>query len=245
MANLMLHAGATKLGRQDLLALPTPEGTDTHTTVPHAKVVETALEALAYRRIDVLKEEYGISKDANRMFGVLTLSIGEDGDRADRVNLVLGIRNSNDKSFALGMVAGFRVFVCDNLSFKGEFFAIAKRHSRKLLENFVDHICLGVDRVQRHYEPMQEQVNAWRHHELPDIQARNVIYQAFIAGELDAPKHLASVVHDTYFNPRMSEFEPRTLWSLQNSFTTAFKMLDPLPQYRATSSLGELFSKLN
>lgn len=244
MTGLMLHAGATKLGRQDLLALPTPEGTDTHTVVPHSKVVESTLEALAYRRIEVVKDEYGVSRDGMKMFGVLTLSVGEDGDRNDRVNLVLGIRNSHDKSFALGMVAGFRVFICDNLAFKGEFFAIAKRHSRKLLEGFTDTIAIGVDRVQRHFQPMQDQVNAWRNHELPDIQARDVIYRAFIAGELDAPRHLAPVVHDQYFNPKMPEFEPRTVWSLQNSFTTALKALDPLPQYRATASLGEFFGQL-
>jgi hypothetical protein len=106
MNGLMLHAGATKLGRQDLLALPTPEGTDTHTTIPHAKVVESTLEALAYRRIDVVKDEYGISKDGNKMFGALTLDVERNG-----VNLVLALRNSHDKSFALGMVAGFRVLV--------------------------------------------------------------------------------------------------------------------------------------
>ena len=61
------------------------------------------------------------------MFGALTLSVGEEGDRSDRVNLVLALRNSNDKSFALRMVAGFRVFVCDNPAFQGEFFAIAKQ----------------------------------------------------------------------------------------------------------------------
>jgi hypothetical protein len=244
MDTLMLHQGATKLGRQDLLALPTPDGTDTHTTIPHAKVVESALEALAYRRIDVVKEEYGVSKDAMRMFGVLTLSVGEGGDRADRVNLVLGLRNSHDKSFALGMVAGFRVFVCDNLAFKGEFFAIARRHSRRLLDGFTDTVSIGVDRVQRHFQPMQEQVNVWRNHELADIQARDVIYRAFIAGKLDAPKHLATVVHDHYFAPKQPEFEPRTVWSLQNAFTSAFKSLDPLPQYRATASLGEFFTAI-
>jgi hypothetical protein len=29
--------------------------------------------------------------------------------------------------------------------------------------------------------------------------------------------------------------------SLQNAFTTAFKLLEPIPQYKATASLGEFF----
>jgi hypothetical protein len=45
-------------------------------------------------------------------------------------------------------------------------------------------------------------------------------------------------VHDFYFSPRYPEFEPRTTWSLSNAFTSAFKDLDPIPQFRATAKLG-------
>ena len=245
MEGLMLHRGAQRLARQDLLALPAPDSTDTHTVVPHAQLVEATLEALDYRRIEVIKDEYGVSKDGMKMFGVMTLSIGEEADRADRINLTLGLRNSHDKSFALGMVAGFRVFCCDNMAFKGEFFALARKHSKKLMDGFIDAVSIGVDRVQRHYQPMQSQLDVWRNHELPDIQAKELIYRAFIQDAVDVPKHLARAVHQNYFEPPHPAFQPRTLWSLQNAFTESFKALDPLPQYRATTSLGEYFAALN
>jgi hypothetical protein len=41
-----------------------------------------------------------------------------------------------------------------------------------------------------------------------------------------------------YFSPQFPEFEPRALWSLSNAFTSAFKDLDPIPQFRATAKLG-------
>jgi hypothetical protein len=55
---------------------------------------------------------------------------------------------------------------------------------------------------------------------------------------LNAPKHLASVVHDLYFTPKYEEFQARTMWSLSNAFTSAFKELEPIPQFRATAKLG-------
>jgi len=238
--NMLLHRGAEKLGRQDLLALPAPDSTQTHTIVPHHQLVEATIESLAYRQIKVVKEEYGISKDAAKMFGVLTLDLDGNG-----LNLVLGLRNSHDKSFALGMVAGYRVFVCDNLAFKGEFFAVAKKHSKRLMDGFADTVSIGVDRVQRQFLPMQERVSVWQNHQLPDSEARQLIYKAFVYDEVDAPKHVMKDVDRHYFNPPHPEFEPRTLWSLQNAFTEAFKVLDPLPQYRATASLGEFFETIN
>jgi hypothetical protein len=37
---------------------------------------------------------------------------------------------------------------------------------------------------------------------------------------------------------QQEEFTSRTMWSLSNAFTSAFKELDPIPQFRATAKLG-------
>ena len=73
--------------------------------------------------------------------------------------------------------------------------------------------------------------------QITDETAKLVIYQAFVEGGLEAPKHLARRVHDLYFDPKYDEFEPRTRWSLSNAFTSAFKELDPVPQFKATAKL--------
>jgi hypothetical protein len=70
------------------------------------------------------------------------------------------------------------------------------------------------------------------------VTAKLIIYQAFIESDLEVPKHLARPVHDRYFNPAHEDFAPRTMWSLSNAFTSAFKELDPIPQFRATAKLG-------
>ena len=70
------------------------------------------------------------------------------------------------------------------------------------------------------------------------------IYRAFIEGELEAPKYLARRVHELYFNPQHQEFQPRTIWSLSNAFTSALKELDPIPQFKATAKLGEFLNQL-
>ena len=38
--------------------------------------------------------------------------------------------------------------------------------------------------------------------------------------------------------PQYEEFRVRTLWSLSNAFTSAFKELEPIPQFRATAKLS-------
>ncbi len=104
--------------------------------------------------------------------------------------------------------------------------------------SLVDILSVGVDRMQRNFEPMRKQVEAWKGTRFLDDTAKLVIYQAFVEGKLEAPKHLARRVHDAYFNPRVEEFASRTVWSLSNAFTSAFKDLDPIPQFKSTAKLA-------
>jgi hypothetical protein len=110
----------------------------------------------------------------------------------------------------------------------------------KHTKNFTlrDSLSIGVDRMQRNFDPMRQQVEAWRASQLSDEAAKVIIYRAFIEGELEVPKHLARVVHNHYFQPQHDEFAPRTMWSLSNAFTSAFKELEAIPQFRATAKLG-------
>jgi hypothetical protein len=85
---------------------------------------------------------------------------------------------------------------------------------------------------------MRQQVERWRAQQLSAEEAKLTIYRAFIEADLDVPKHLARRVHELYFDPQHEEFEPRTMCSLSNAFTSAFKELDPIPQFKATAKLG-------
>jgi hypothetical protein len=114
---------------------------------------------------------------------------------------------------------------------------VLAKHSKSF--SLIDCISVGVDRMQRNFEPTRKQVEAWQRSELTDVTAKVVIYEAFVKSKLEAPKQLVRTVHDFYFEPKYEEFRARTIWTLSNAFTSAFKELDPIPQFRATAKLGE------
>jgi hypothetical protein len=235
MNGLLAHTGSELCTRESLALIKAPEATDTHKPIPHISLVEAVLETLAFRHINVVREEFAVSKDGMKLFGVLDLEMQFDGCR-----FTLGLRNANDKSMRLGLVVGFRVFVCDNMAFSGDFQPVLAKHSKHF--NLQDALAVGVDQMQRNFKPMAEQVSAWKQAQISDDFARLQIYEAFIEEKLvDVPKHLGRIVHANYFNPTLPDFAPRTKWSLQNAFTSAFKALDPVPQYKATASLGAFF----
>ena len=233
---LMAHCGSSKISREELKVIPTPAGSPTHQPLPHCEIVGALVETLSFRQISVMREEYAVSGDGMKLFGVLDLETTFDGCR-----FAIGVRNSNDKSMRLALTVGYRVFVCDNMAFHGDFTPVLAKHTKNL--SLVDILAVGVDRMQRNFEPMRKQVEAWKGTRLADESAKLVIYQAFVEGELDVPKHLARRVHDLYFNPQIEEFAPRTTWSLSNAFTSAFKELDPIPQFKATAKLASFLDQ--
>jgi hypothetical protein len=143
----------------------------------------------------------------------------------------------------LGLTVGLRVFVCDNLSFHGEFTPVLAKHSKNF--SIVDSLAIGVDRIQRNFDPLRQQVETWRSRQITDAEAKLVIYRAFIEGDLSVPRALARDVHRNYFEPAHAEFAPRTMWSLSNAFTSALKSLDPIPFFQATAKLGPFLQSNN
>jgi hypothetical protein len=85
--------------------------------------------------------------------------------------------------------------------FPGVFTPVLAKHSKSF--SLIDCVSVGVDRMQRNFDPMREQVEAWQRSELTDVTAKVVIYEAFVEGKLEAPKHLDRTVHDLYFERSM------------------------------------------
>src|SRR6058998_1860115 len=175
MSDSTLIAYDHKLTRQELALVPTPERTATHQTIPHVEVVNALIETLGFRHIGVVRDEYAATPDGMKMFGVVDLEAGFTGCRFS-----IGLRNANDKSMRLALTVGYRVFICDNLAFQGDFTPVLAKHSKHF--SILDSLAVGVDRIQRNFTPLSEQVVRWRETQISDEQAKLVIYRAFIEG---------------------------------------------------------------
>ncbi len=231
-STLMAHCGARKVTRDELKEMPLPEATKTHQPLSHFGIVEVLEEALSFRHLRVVKDEYAVSQDGLKMFGVMDLDAAFEEGRFS-----IGLRNSNDKSMRLALTAGYRVFVCDNMAFSGDFSPLLHKHTSKL--NLTDLIAVAVDRIYRGLDSIANQIKLMREYGLTDNDARLIIYRAFVEKVLKGvPRQLMPAVHANYFDPGHEDFRSRNLWSLSNAFTSAFKSLGPLKQFEATAKLG-------
>lgn len=224
-----------KIDRAELEFIPLPDATDTFQPIAHKQLVDSIDEALALRRFQILRSEFAVSPDGMKLFGLLEINATMEG-----IRFAIGLRNSNDKSMRLGMVAGYRVQVCDNMMFQGEFKPLLAKHTKGL--DLIESVSIGVDRIHRGFAPLKQAIEIKRLIGLSDNDARILIYQAFL--EEKFPISLIKDVHQNYFEPEWEDFRERTVWSLENAFTESFKELNPLAQYQTTARLGKFITPL-
>jgi hypothetical protein len=102
-STLIAHCGTQKISRDELRVIPAAPGTATHKPIPHYEIVRSLIETLGFRHIRVVRDEYAVSADGMRMFGIIDLDYEYNGTRFG-----IGLRNSNDRSFRLAMTISLR-----------------------------------------------------------------------------------------------------------------------------------------
>jgi hypothetical protein len=221
----------------ELKTLPLPETTATFKPVPFYEFVTKLLQGLWDRRMNVVSDSYVISQDGMKLFGMIELENEFNG-----VRFAIGLRTSNDKSTKLALAVGYKVMCCSNGMLHGDYLPLAVKHSANL--ELDDALALGIDRIRRRFGDLKSSIQAKQETAITDNRAKEFIYDAFTHGKF--PVSLFRTVHSEYFEkPSYDEFKPRTVFSLENAFTTSFKKLQPIKQFETTAKLGRLLTALN
>lgn len=233
--NLVLHTGASAVERGQLALVNTPPRTSTWVPIPHDRFLSGIVGELEANHMTIVGESHGLTHDGSRYFGLLQVV---NGQNADDFGMVIGARNSHDKSFPAGLVVGASVFVCDNLSFSGEI-KLARKHTSNINRDLPQliHRAMGQLTDQRGKQDLR--FASYKQTEFSDGQAHDLIIRAVDA--LVCPITRVPDVLKEWREPRHQEFraDGKTAWRLFNAFSECLKgNLDFLP--RRTQALHGL-----
>ncbi|MCB1134203.1 MAG: DUF932 domain-containing protein, partial [Verrucomicrobiae bacterium] len=106
---LLLHCGAEIVRREELARIETPKPTDTWFPLAHEDLVREVEGQLTGAGFLIDSANHSLSHHGGRYFGILQVRL--PNHEATGYSWVVGLRNSHDKSYPAGLVAGTRVFV--------------------------------------------------------------------------------------------------------------------------------------
>jgi hypothetical protein len=213
-ATLVLHRGARSVSAEELADVRAPDPVGRWYPLSHQTVLRRVKDTLAEAGLVVKREQLALSKENNRFFGTLDLA----SELVHGVSLSVGVRNSTDKSFPIGFVAGSRVFVCDNLAFSAELL-VRRKHTRNGEQRFAADIASAMPKLGQFQAVEAKRIEAMVTTEVTDTQAESLMLRAFEKGIV--PAHLLGAVVREWREPKHDDFKPRSLWSLFNAFTSA------------------------
>ncbi len=232
---LVLHRGGWEATKADLASVPVPEETDSYVPVPYGRFVEEVELHVPRFGLTITDARYALAREGSQMFGVLTCRNG--GDHSDYA-LAVGLRNSYDRSLSAGLVAGSRVFCCDNLAFSGEA-GVARKHTIHVFRDLPDLIYRMLSKVSSMQGKIHSEIAAMKVRELSPETADHLMVEAVRKNVLPA-SHLPQVI-EAWAHPVHKEFVPRTAWSLFNAFTEVQKSRSPRIQMDSGLRLAGTF----
>ena len=201
--------------REEVARIDTPCSTDTWRPVPHIDVIEAVTEVVKAHRWDIEDERFGLASEGKKMFGVMEISRSS----SPQWHRCIGIRNSHDKSLAVGLSAGIVVLVCSNLAFGGTRLINRKHTSRIDLNELIARAVASLEDDFLTTETRCEDLkDAYMK---DDDEARSCIVRAAELGVINSSDILP--VYREYKQPSHDEFREPTRWSLLNAFTETVK----------------------
>jgi hypothetical protein len=172
--------------------------------------VSHSLEEAGYQ---VERCQLFLSRGDQRFFGTLDLSTS----LAIGVNLVVGVRNSIDKSFPSAFCAGSRVLVSDAVAFTSELL-VKSKHTLNGEQRFAKAVAEAVARLSDFRLEEAARIRKLQHMELADAWADSLILRAF-EKDIVSTQLLPHIIRE-WRRPKFDEFRERTAWSLWNAFTS-------------------------
>lgn len=149
-ATLIAHCGGKVVTREDVRAVETPKPHARYMPVDYDQLL-TMVEDMAENVLGLpLKSaEYALNKTGKQMFAAYTYQ-----HEHDESGLAIGVRSSHDKKLPVGVAAGARVFVCDNLAFSGNNMRVVRRHTRNVWSDIREQVAEGLSNAARVHEIM-------------------------------------------------------------------------------------------
>ena len=230
---LCMSGGGQFVDRNTVALVETPGGTDSWKPVPHIDVIDAVTEVVKAHDWTITEEQFGLAREGQKLFGVMKInkSLSSDWTRC------IGLRNSHDKSFSVGLSAGISVMVCSNMAFGGTT-VIKRRHTSRIeLTELVD---IAVNELENEFLMLEKVCEDLKVQYITnDDEVRSRIVRAAEIGAINSSDIVP--VFREFKHPSHEEFSEPTRWSLLNAFTETIKKYTPQRVDYSYSALNRAF----
>jgi len=217
--DLSLLGGGDRISRIELAQVSTPDSTETYRPISHHSLVNRLEDQLNNINQRIVQEQHLITNKGNHYFGLFEIQDKNSPTPSETAQIV-GLRNSHDKKFPAGIMAGDAPFICSNLCFDNEI-VINRRHTKNFF-NVIDGLLQSA--VYRLMD--KKHITELRNHRYKQVtvdQATvdHLVLDAYRNGACSRSQVLPII--EQFIDPEHDAFIEPTVYSLKNAFTNIWR----------------------
>ncbi len=217
--DLDLLGGGVSMSRVELSHVDTPDSTHSYRPIAHVSLVNRLQDQLSQMNQKIVQEKHLVSNKGNHYFGLFEIQDKNNPSNKDTAQIV-GLRNSHDKKFPAGVMAGDAPFICSNLCFDNEI-VINRRHTKNFF-NVIDGLLQqAVIRLMDKKEITQLRNDRYKQVHVDQATVDHLVLDAYRNGACSRSQVLPII--EQFIDPEHDVFIEPTVYSLKNAFTNVWR----------------------
>ena len=225
MSHLMYNnAQDILMTRADMrgLRLPEPRG-PRHQPYGFATFADTVCDKIEESGFAIQKEEFAVTKDGGRFFGLLQVA-KPNGLAGDSWRPLVALRGAHDQRISRGIAIGSQVMVCSNLCFHGDLGNWKTKQTSNIGERMPNLIGDAVSGLQTAARRLQVSFDKFRDSKISRDEGDSILLDIFRSKGGFSASQLGRAIQD-WDSCSVPEHtvDGRNLWWLFNSCTHALK----------------------
>ena len=239
MSTLMYNSATDIKVERDYLAnlqTPPPMG-KRHAPYPFHAFATDTVDAIENAGFTVAQEDYAITKDEQRMFGLLNVSrpvapsygvpvapsYGVPALHKPAWNMLVALRGAHDQSISRGLAIGSRVMVCSNLCFHGDLGNWNRKQTTNIARRIPEMVADAVSGLGHAGDRLTVDFDAFNAKQITRDTGDKVLLDIYRSGGFSASQLGRAIADWDDCSVEEHTANGRSLWWLFNSATHALK----------------------
>ena len=231
MSHLMYNSATDIKVERDYLAnlqTPPPMG-KRHAPYPFHAFATDTVDAIERAGFTIEQEDYAITKDENRLFGLLNVSrpvvpVSTPFQKwSPKWNLLVALRGAHDQSISRGLAIGSRVMVCSNLCFHGDLGNWNSKQTTNIAHRIPDMVADAVAGLGDAGRKLTVDFDAFNEQQITRETGDKILLSIYRSGGFSASQMGRAVDDWDKCSVEEHTANGRNLWWLFNSATHALK----------------------
>jgi hypothetical protein len=206
---------------------PIPARTETYSPIGHAFFLDTISgEIRANGGLEVTGTNVFTNGKGTQMVGYTGVKHSRlETDPDFGLEMMIGYKNSYDKSMSAGLAAGINVMVCGNGVVTGDMLSFIRKHTGTIQEELVEKTRQAIVIMKDGFSNLVLEIDIMKDYNLTAKQKAELMGVMYFEEGMVTPNQLSIVKKEMTDS---EHFGGNTLWDLYNNVTESFKSSHPI-----------------